>query len=99
MNLIALGAISDDGSHYLFHYADFRYARRSANPALEDDPKASPERLQLVFTSGEITILGMGLRSLEEHVQTGSLKSIAASNQGDQRCCVRSISITIKENP
>jgi hypothetical protein len=97
MNLIALGATGDDDCHYLFHYADFRYARRSANPALEGDAKTPPERLLLCFTTGEILILGSGLHYIEGEVQTGSLKSLI-SGPSEHRCHVHSVTITIHEN-
>jgi hypothetical protein len=98
MNLIALGATADDDCHFLFHYADFRYAKRSANPALEGDAKAPPERLLLCFTTGEILILGSGLYYIEDEVQTGSLKSLKAG-PSEHRCRVQSVTITLtKEN-
>ena len=98
INLIALGATGDDDCHYLFHYADFRYARRSANPALEGDAKAPPEKLLLCFTTGEIVILGSGLHYIEDEVQIGSLKSLKAG-PSEHRCRVQSVSVTIHDHP
>ena len=61
----ALEAIADDGISYLLPYAQFLYAERISNPALEKEPDAPPEKMLIRFASADVVVLGSGLKRLE----------------------------------
>ena len=46
-NAAAAAYLTDDGISYLLPYAQFLYAERMANPALEKGPEASPEKMSI----------------------------------------------------
>jgi hypothetical protein len=48
-NAAAVAFLTDDGISYLLPYAQFLYAERMANPALEKEPEASPEKMSIHF--------------------------------------------------
>ena len=48
-NAAAVAVLTDDGISYLLPYAQFLYAERTANPALEKEPEASPEKMSDPF--------------------------------------------------
>ena len=68
-NIAALEVIADDGISYLLPYAQFLYAERTANPALEREPEASPEKMSIHFGCAEVIVLGSGLKRLERWLQ------------------------------
>ena len=56
-----LAVIADDGISYLLPYAQFLYAERTANPALEKEPEAPPEKMSIHFACADVIVLGSGL--------------------------------------
>ena len=74
--IAALDAFADDGISYLLPYAQFLYAERTANPALEKAPEASPEKLSIHFGCAEVIVLGSGLNRLEDWLQRYELSCV-----------------------
>jgi len=68
-NAAAVAVLTDDGISYLLPYAQFLYAERTANPALENEPEASPEKMSIHFVGAEVIVLGSGLKRLERGLQ------------------------------
>ena len=56
---------ADDGISYLLPYAQFLYAERISNPALEKEPDAPPEKMLIRFACADVVVLGSGLKRLE----------------------------------
>ena len=67
--IAALEAIADDGISYLLPYAQFLYAEKIPNPALEKEPDAPPEKMPIHFAGAEVVVLGSGLKRLEQQIQ------------------------------
>jgi len=61
----AVAVLTDDGISYLLPYAHLLYAERKANPALENEPEAPPEKMSIHFGCAEVIVLGSGLKRLE----------------------------------
>lgn len=80
-NTAALKAVADDGISYLLPYSQFLYAERSANAALEKQPDAPPERMLIRFASGDVAILGSGLKRVETDIQRYELQFIKAADR------------------
>ena len=72
----ALNVAADDGRSYLLPYAQFLYAERTANPALERELDAPPEKLLLHFATADVALLGSGLKAVEKAIQRYELKSV-----------------------
>jgi hypothetical protein len=72
---------ADDGRSYLLPYAQFLCAERMANPALESDPAAPPEKLLLHFATADVVLLGSGLKVVEKAIQRYELKSVQAADR------------------
>ena len=49
VNAAAFAVRTDDGLSYLLPFAQFLYAKRTANPALEKAPEAPPEKMSIHF--------------------------------------------------
>ena len=81
-NIAALEVIADDGISYLLPYAQFLYAERMANPALENDPEAPPDKMSIHFVGAGVVVLGSGLKRLEAWLQKNELSSVKS---GDSR--------------
>ena len=77
----ALAAISDDGVSYLLSYAQFLYAERISNPALEQEPDAPPEKMRIHFARAEVVVLGSGLKRLEQDIQKYELKFVKSADR------------------
>lgn len=77
----ALNVAADDGRSYLLPYAQFLHAERVANPALENEPDAPPEKLLICFAAAEVTLLGSGLRSVERAIQNYELKFVKSADR------------------
>ena len=75
-NAAAVAVLTDDGISYLLPYAQFLYAERTANPALEKAPEASPEKLSIHFGCAEVIVLGSGLNRLEDWLQRYELSCV-----------------------
>ena len=74
--IVALKVIADDGISYLLPYAQFLYAEKISNPALEKEPDAPPEKMRICFACGEVIVLGSGLKRLEQDIQKYELKFV-----------------------
>jgi hypothetical protein len=79
--IAALEVIADDGISYLLPYAQFLYAERTPNPALEKEPDAPPEQMAIHFACGEVVVLGSGLKRLEQNIQKYELKFVKAADR------------------
>ena len=72
----AVAVLTDDGICYLLPYAQFLYAERTANPALEKKPEPPPEKMSIHFACAEVIVLGSGLKRLERWLQEYELSFI-----------------------
>lgn len=72
----ALGVTADDGHEYFFGTTQFIKAELAVNAEVEKSENAPPERLHLRFVTGEVAILGRGLRRLAQLLQRGGLEKI-----------------------
>ena len=79
-NIAALEIIADDGISYLLPYAQFLYAERTANPALENEPETSPEKMSIHFGCAEVIVLGSGLKRLERWLQGYELSFVMSAD-------------------
>jgi len=77
----ALNALADDGTSYLLPYAQFLYAERNSNPALEKEPDAPPEKMLIRFAGADVVVLGSGLKRLEQNVQKYELKFVKSADR------------------
>jgi len=72
----ALGIPADDGHEYFFGTAQFLDAELAANPAIQQNADAPPERVHVRYATGEVVILGCRLRKLADLIQRGELKNL-----------------------
>src|SRR5437870_10282815 len=72
----ALGVMRDDGREFFFGTSQFLDAELTVNTGVEQNESDPPERLQVRYATGEIVILGRGLRKVAQWLQIGELKSI-----------------------
>ena len=79
-NIAALEIIADDGISYLLPYAQFLYAERTANPALDKEPEAPPEQMSIHFGCAEVIVLGSGLKRLERWLQGYELSFVMSAD-------------------
>jgi hypothetical protein len=79
-NIAALVIIADDGISYLLPYAQFLYAKRTANPALDKEPEAPPEQMSIHFGCAEVIVLGSGLKRLERWLQGYELSFVMSAD-------------------
>ncbi|MGP8199270.1 MAG: hypothetical protein ACLQU4_07195 [Limisphaerales bacterium] len=80
-NIAALEIIADDGISYLLPYAQFLYAEKISNPALEKEPDAPPEKMLIHFVSAHVVVLGSGLKRLEAEIQKYELKFVKSADR------------------
>ena len=76
----AVAVRADDGISYLLPYAQFLYAKRTANPALEKAPEAPPEKMSIHFVGAEVVVLGSGLKRLESWLQRYELSFVMSAD-------------------
>ena len=79
-NIAALEIIADDGISYLLPFAQFLYAKRTANPALDKAPEAPPEKMSIHFVGAEVAVLGSGLKRLEGWLQRYELSFVMSAD-------------------
>jgi len=72
----ALAVTADDGREHFFGTAQFLEAELAANPSIEKSAQASRERLLVRYATGEVIVLGRGLRRLAQILQRGELESL-----------------------
>ena len=80
-NAAAVAFLTDDGISYLLPYAQFLYAERMANPALEKGTEASPEKMSIHFGCAEVVVLGSGLKRLEGWLQKNELSFVMSADR------------------
>jgi hypothetical protein len=78
--IAALDVFADNGISYLLPYAQFLYAEKISNPALEKEPDAPPEKMMIRFATAEVVILGSGLKRLEQGIQKFELKFVKSAD-------------------
>jgi hypothetical protein len=78
--ITALDVFADNGISYLLPYAQFLYAEKISNPALEKEPDAPPEKMMIRFATAEVVILGSGLKRLEQGIQKFELKFVKSAD-------------------
>ena len=79
--IAALDVFADDGISYLLPYAQFLYAEKISNPALEKEPDAPPEKMLIRFASATVVVLGSGLKRLEAEIQKYELKFVKSADR------------------
>jgi hypothetical protein len=72
---------ADDGISYLLPYAQFLFAERIPNPALEKEPEAPPEKMLIRFALADVVVLGSGLKAIERGLQKCELKFVKAADR------------------
>ena len=80
-SITALDVFADNGTSYLLPYAQFLYAERISNPALEKEPDAPPEKMRICFATAEVVVLGSGLKRLEHGIQKSELKFVKSADR------------------
>jgi hypothetical protein len=80
-SIAALKVIADNGISYLLPYAQFLYAEKIPNPALEKEPDAPPEKMQIRFACADVVVLGSGLQRLEQEIQKYELKFVKSADR------------------
>jgi hypothetical protein len=80
-NLAALNVLADGGASYLLPYAQFLFAERESNPALEKEPDAPPEKMLIRFARADVVVFGSGLRRLENRLQQYELKFVKSADR------------------
>jgi hypothetical protein len=80
-SITALDVFADNGTSYLLPYAQFLYAERISNPALEKEPDAPPEKMRIFFATAEVVVLGSGLKRLEHGIQKSELKFVKSADR------------------
>ena len=79
--IASLDVVADDGISYLLPYAQFLYAERTPNPALEKEPDAPPEKMLIRFARADVVVLGSGLQRLEREIQKYELKFVKSADR------------------
>lgn len=100
-SIAAVQVLAVDGRSYLLPYAQFLYAERTANPAVEREPEAPPEKLLLHFGTADVALLGSGLKAVEKAVQRYELKSVQAADRrfaAALKVHITAVSITFSES-
>ena len=80
-SITVLKVIADNGISYLLPYAQFLYAEKISNPALEKEPDAPPEKMLIRFASANVIVLGSGLKRLETEIQKYELKFVKSADR------------------
>lgn len=76
-----LNVFADDERSFQLPYAQFLYAEMIANPALEKDADAPPEKMLVCFASAKVTLLGSSLKSIERAIQKYELKFVKSADR------------------
>jgi hypothetical protein len=79
--IAALDVFADNGINYLLPYAQFVYAEKIFNPALEKEPDAPPEKMLIRFATAEVVVLGSGLDAVERKLQKYELKFVKSADR------------------
>jgi hypothetical protein len=76
-----LKVFADNDISYLLPYAQFLYAEKISNPALEKEPDAPPEKMLIHFACADVVVLGSGLKRLEAEIQKYELKFVKSADR------------------
>jgi hypothetical protein len=79
--IATLKVIADNGISYLLPYAQFLYAEKTSNPALEKEPDAPPEKMLIRFACADVVVLGSGFNRLEHEIQKYELKFVKSADR------------------
>jgi hypothetical protein len=79
--IAALNVFADDGISYLLPYAQFLYAEKIPNPALEKEPDAPPEKMLIHFACADVVVQGSGLKRLVAELQKYELKFVKSADR------------------
>jgi hypothetical protein len=79
--VVALNVLADEGVSYLLPYAQFLYAEKVSNPALEKESDAPSEKMLIHFARADVVVLGSGLKRLEQNIQKYELKFVKAADR------------------
>lgn len=79
--IAALNVVVDGERSYILPYAQFLYAERMPNPALEKEPEAPPEKMLIHFACSNVFVLGSGLKKLERAIQKYELKFVKVADE------------------
>jgi hypothetical protein len=79
--IAVLKVMADSGVSYLLPYAQFMYAEKDSNPALEKEPDALPEKMLIRFACADVVVLGSGLKKLEQEIQKYELKFVKSADR------------------
>jgi hypothetical protein len=100
--IAALKVIADNGISYLLPYAQFMYAEKISNPALEKEPNAPPEKMLIHFARADVVVLGSGLKRLEQDIQKYELKFVKSADRrlaATRNTHIAAVTVTLtKEN-
>lgn len=99
-SIAAIHVLADGGRSYLLPYAQFLYAERMANPVVEHEPDAPPEKLLLHFATADVVLLGSGLKAVEKAVQRYELKLVQATDRrfaATLKVHITAVSVTFSE--
>ena len=80
-SIATLNVMADDTHSYELPYAQFLYAEKISNPALEQAPDAPPEKMVIRFVQAEVVLLGSGLKAIERGLQRYELKFVKTADQ------------------
>jgi len=80
-HLVALRVTVDDRHDYLFGLVHFIDGEHTANPSIESDKYAAPEKLVLRFTTGEVVVLGRSLARIVKALQESDLAYIQPADR------------------
>jgi hypothetical protein len=79
--IAVLKVFADNDISYLLPYAQFLYAEKISNPALEKEPDAPPEKMLIHFACADVVVLGSGLKRLEAEIQKYELKFVKSADR------------------
>ena len=100
--IAALDVLADNGISYLLPYAQFLYAEKMSNPALEKEPDAPPEKMLIHFARADVVVLGSGLKRLEAEIQKYELKFVKSADRrlaATLKAHIAAVTVTLtKEN-
>lgn len=94
----AVNVLADDGTSYQFPYAQFLYAEKAPNSALETKAESPPEKLVIHFAVAQVVILGSGLKSIERNIQQYDLQFVRATdarNAAPQKTHIAAVTVTL----
>jgi len=80
-SVATLNVMVDNEESVQLPYAQFLYSRLAANPVLEKEPNAPPQRLLICFAMADVILLGSGLRAIDRAIQKYELKVVQRADR------------------